>query len=113
MDNIAFLKRLRFSFGGTIALVKRNLGRAIGSQETEKRPLQFQVEEASRQWGEPFRAYLTLFEDPLGAIDSFENSYAGEYADPQDFERHDPGGLPGCCFIKSPRGVYAFRNFFN
>ena len=113
MDNIAFLKRLRFNFGGPVALLKRNLGRSIGSQETENRPLQVQVEEAIRQWGEPFRAYLALFEDPKSAINSFENAYAGEFADPQDFERHYPGGLPGCCFIKSPHGVYAFRKVFN
>ncbi|AFY81127.1 hypothetical protein [Oscillatoria acuminata] len=112
MENIAFLKRLRFGFGGKAAFLKRNLGRAVGSQETEKRPTQFQVKEAIRQWGEPFRAYLALFQDPKSAINSFENSYAGEYADPHDFERHYPEGLPGCCFIKSPHGVYAFRNFF-
>jgi hypothetical protein len=113
MENIAFLKRLRFGFGDTFTLLKRNIGRAISSQKTPKRPIQVQVEEAIRQWGEPFCAYLVLFEDPKSAIASFENSYAGEYANPQDFERHYPGGLPGCCFIKSPHGVYAFRNFFN
>lgn len=112
MENIAFLKRLRFGVGGQVALLKRNLGEAVGSQETRKGLIQFQVEEAIRQWGEPFRAYVELFEDPKSAIDSFENSYAGEYADPHDFERHYPGGLQGCCFIKSPHGVYAFRNFF-
>lgn len=112
MENIAFLKRLRFSFGGKAPLLKRNLGRGIGTQKTEKRPIQFQVEEAIRQWGEPFRAYLALFQDPLAAIASFEDSYAGEYADPQEFERSYPGGLRESCFIKSPHGVYAFRQFF-
>ncbi len=112
MENIAFLKRLRFGFGRTVPLWKRKLGQSIGSQETENRPIQFQVEEAIHEWGEPFRAYLSLFDDPLGAIASFENSYAGEYADPHDFERYYPGGLSGCCFIKSPHGVYAFRKFF-
>ncbi|HEY9837260.1 MAG TPA: hypothetical protein V6D27_10220 [Vampirovibrionales bacterium] len=109
MENIAFLKQLRFGFGGKIAQMMRNVGRI---QKTPKRPIQFQLEEAISQWGEPFRAYLVLEENPKSAISSFEDAYAGEYADPQDFERHYPGGLPGCCFIKSPHGVYAFRNFF-